>query len=105
MTKTIALIATSLIVCTVSSGALAVSKRTASTAERDVRELMHLMDTDKNGVVSKDEFMQFMSREFDRLDVDKSGTLERREMRAIRNPDWPLGQCYKRPFPQCSGGE
>jgi hypothetical protein len=35
-----------------------------------------MMDTDQNGIVSKDAFMRFVGRQFDRLDVDKSGTLE-----------------------------
>jgi Ca2+-binding EF-hand superfamily protein len=61
------------------------------------------VDKDKNGTVSKDEFMQFMSAEFDRLDVDKSGTLEHKELRPVRSPGWPLGECYKRAFPQCRG--
>jgi Ca2+-binding EF-hand superfamily protein len=38
------------------------------------------MDQDKNGVVSKEEFMQFMEAEFDRLDVDKSGGLSAEEL-------------------------
>jgi hypothetical protein len=38
------------------------------------------MDQDKNGVVSKEEFMQFMGAEFDRLDVDKSGGLTAKEL-------------------------
>lgn len=38
------------------------------------------MDKDKNGVVSKEEFLEFMSKEFDRLDVNRNEQLERREM-------------------------
>jgi Ca2+-binding EF-hand superfamily protein len=102
--KAITLIATSFVVSAISTAALAVSKGTATTADRDVRTLVRMMDKDQNGVVSKDEFMQFMSREFDRLDVNKNGTLEPREMRPIRNPSWPLGSCVRRPFPECSGG-
>jgi hypothetical protein len=51
--KSIALIATSFVIGTSSSQALAVSKRTAVTAEKDVRQLMRMMDKDTNGVVSK----------------------------------------------------
>ncbi len=58
-----------------STSAFAVSKRTWSAGARDVQNLIRLMDQDKNGVVSKEEFMQFMGAEFDRLDVDKSGGL------------------------------
>ena len=63
-----------------SSAALAYSKRTRAIANTDVRQLMRLMDTDKNGSISKDEFMQFMAQKFDRLDADKSGQLEAKEL-------------------------
>lgn len=53
----------------------AASGRTWAVGEKRVAELLHLMDQDKNGQVSKDEFMAFMSAEFDRLDRDRSGTL------------------------------
>lgn len=46
----------------------------------EVKELVQLMDTDKNGKVSRQEFMAFMSREFDRLDKDKSGELDPKEL-------------------------
>jgi hypothetical protein len=55
------------------------SALSATTASSDVRELLRLMDKDRNGSVSKDEFMQFMSQTFDRLDVNKSGQLESKE--------------------------
>jgi len=55
------------------------SKRTGATTSSDVRKLLRLMDKDRNGSVSKDEFMQFMSQTFDRLDVNKSGELESKE--------------------------
>ena len=45
-----------------------------------MQNLIRLMDQDKNGVVSKEEFMQFMAAEFDRLDVDKSGGLYGEEL-------------------------
>jgi Ca2+-binding EF-hand superfamily protein len=38
------------------------------------------MDTDKNGKISKAEWMQFMSEEFDRMDTDKSGSLDVKEL-------------------------
>ena len=45
-----------------------------------VKELMLLMDTDKNGKISKQEWMKFMEAEFDRLDKDKSGELSTQEL-------------------------
>jgi|HubBroStandDraft_2_1064218.scaffolds.fasta_scaffold1286657_1 hypothetical protein len=44
-------------------------------------ELVILMDQDKNGRVSKAEFMNFMAAEFERLDQDKSGELDVQELR------------------------
>lgn len=49
-------------------------------AEKNAKELMLLMDTDKNGKISKAEWMKFMSDEFDRLDTDKSGSLDLKEL-------------------------
>ena len=86
--KAIALIATTFVVGTISTAALAASKRNAATADRDVKKLMQLMDKDQNGVVSKDEFMQFMGQEFDRLDVNKSGVLEPAEVRYMTRIGW-----------------
>jgi hypothetical protein len=103
--KVIVLIAMPLVVSVISTAALAQSKRTTRVADRDVKTLVLMMDKDKDGTVSKDEFLAFMGREFDRLDVDKSGTLEPGEVRPMRNPTWPLGDCVHVAFPQCSGGD
>ena len=46
----------------------------------EVKQLLLLMDTDKNGKISKQEYMKFMSDEFDRLDHDKSGELDVSEL-------------------------
>ena len=48
--------------------------------EEQVKQLLLLMDTDKNGKVSKQEWMNFMKAEFDRLDKDKSGELDVKEI-------------------------
>jgi hypothetical protein len=48
--------------------------------EADVKQLLLLMDADKNGKISKEEYMRFMAAEFDRLDVDKSGELDVKEL-------------------------
>lgn len=52
--------------------------------EGDVKELLLLMDTDKNGKISKAEWMKFMSEEFDRLDKDKNGELDPQELKQSR---------------------
>jgi Ca2+-binding EF-hand superfamily protein len=55
-----------------------------SIAERNVKELLLLMDTNKNGKISKKEWMDFRSAEFDRLDTDKSGELDPKELAQSR---------------------
>jgi hypothetical protein len=55
-------------------------QRTLTLGEADVRDLLLLLDADKNGKISKKEFMDFMSAEFDRLDKDKSGELDQKEL-------------------------
>ena len=47
-------------------------------------QLLLLMDKDKNGKVSKAEFMAFMDAEFDRLDVNKDGELDVKELTQLR---------------------
>jgi EF hand len=48
--------------------------------EAEVKRLLLLMDTDKNGKISKQEWMKFMEAEFDRLDTSKSGELDAKEI-------------------------
>lgn len=48
--------------------------------EDEVKQLLSLMDTDKNGKISREEYMKFMAAEFDRLDTDKSGELDVKEL-------------------------
>ena len=53
-------------------------------ATENVKDLMLLMDTDKNGKITKEEWMKFMEQEFDRLDTDKSGALDPKELQRTR---------------------
>ncbi len=48
--------------------------------EPEVMQLLLLMDTDKNGKISKQEWMRFMEAEFDRLDKYKSGDLDVKDL-------------------------
>jgi hypothetical protein len=41
--------------------------------EPEVKQLLPLMDTDKNGKIFKKEFRSFVEQEFERLDKDKLG--------------------------------
>ena len=55
-------------------------ERKLSAGEREAKKLLLLMDRDQNGKVSKQEFMSFMEAEFDRLDRDKNGELDVKEL-------------------------
>ena len=45
-------------------------------AIENVKQLLLVMDSDKRGKISKQEWMAFMEAEFDRLDVEKKGELD-----------------------------
>jgi EF hand len=48
--------------------------------ESEVRKLVLLMNTDNEGKISKQEFMSFMEAEFNRLDKNKDGKLDVKEL-------------------------
>ena len=52
--------------------------------EPEVRQLLLLMDTDKSGKISKQEWIQFMEAEFDRLDTSHKGQLDVKELAQSR---------------------
>lgn len=60
------------------------TERSLILGEEDVKDLLLLMDTNKNGKISRQEFMSFMEAEFDRLDKDKSGELDPKELTQSR---------------------
>jgi len=76
---TVAFVA-ALVVGAASSPAFAASARGVAAGEAQARELLKLMDTDKNGKVSRQEFMRYMAAEFDRLDVNHDGELSVEEL-------------------------
>ncbi len=55
-------------------------EKKVAAGEKEAKKLLLLMDKDQNGKVSKQEFMSFMEAEFDRLDKDKSGELDVKEL-------------------------
>jgi hypothetical protein len=52
--------------------------------ENEVKQLLLLMDQDKDGKISKQDFMSFMDAEFSRLDRDQSGKLDVKELTQSR---------------------
>jgi EF hand len=42
-------------------------------------DIMHMMDTEKSGFVTKDQFMKFHEAMFDKMDKNKDGKLSREE--------------------------
>jgi 5S rRNA maturation endonuclease (ribonuclease M5) len=48
------------------------------------KQLLILMDTDKNGKVSRQEFMSFMEAEFNRLDINHDGELDVHELTQLQ---------------------
>jgi hypothetical protein len=54
---------------------------TLALGDDAVKHLLLLMEPDKNGKISKQEWMRFMGEEFDRLDKDKNGELDAQELR------------------------
>ena len=76
----ISLAAVALVVAATSTPTFAASARGVAAGESLARQLLPLMDTDKNGRVSRQEFMRYMEAEFDRLDVDHNGELTVREL-------------------------
>jgi len=55
-------------------------QKKVAAGENPSKQLLLLMDTDKNGKVSKAEFMAFMDAEFDRLDVNHDSELDVKEL-------------------------
>jgi hypothetical protein len=52
--------------------------------EAEVKRLMLLIDPNERGKITKQQWMKFMAAEFDRLDKDKSGELDAKELAQSR---------------------
>jgi hypothetical protein len=50
-------------------------------AIENVKQLLLVMDTDKSGKISKQQWVAFMEAEFDRLDIEKKGELDQTAIR------------------------
>jgi hypothetical protein len=56
----------------------------ARLSDEQVRQLLLLMDTNKDGKITKQEWMKFMEAEFERLDRDHSGDLDATDLASSR---------------------
>jgi len=59
-------------------------EKNLAIGEAEARRMLLLMDRDQNGKVSKQEFMAFMEAEFERLDKNKDGELDVKELTYTR---------------------
>jgi Ca2+-binding EF-hand superfamily protein len=66
------------------SAVAADSQDKLARADGNVKELLLLMDTDMNGKISKREWLSFMEAEFNKLDKDGNGELDRKELAQSR---------------------
>ena len=55
-----------------------------AAGEVEAKRLLLLMDRDQSGKVSRKEFMSFMEEEFKRLDINKDGELDVKELTQSR---------------------
>jgi uncharacterized membrane protein YdfJ with MMPL/SSD domain len=60
--------------------ARAQEKQKKAAAEAEAKQLLLLMDTNKEGRVSKQEWMKFMGEEFDRLDTNHDGYVDVKDL-------------------------
>jgi hypothetical protein len=77
MTKTGKLVtyfAIAIAALTASYAAFGASTHALILGEQQVQQLLRLMDTDRNGRVSKAEFMSFMSQEFETSTIAANST-------------------------------
>jgi len=73
-----------LVAGTVAGTATASDNQRVAAGLPTTKKLLLLMDTDKNGKVSKQEFMSFMEAEFDRLDINHDGELDVHELMQLQ---------------------
>jgi Ca2+-binding EF-hand superfamily protein len=87
MSKTLRLALAVFVLCTIGGWTgIAVAQapeQNLEQGEMTTAELLTLMDKDRNGKISRQEFMDFMSAEFDRLDVNKDGELDPDELKNL----------------------
>lgn len=62
------------------SSSLPKQQDNVALGEDNIKRLLPLMDTDKNGKISREEFMKYMDAEFKRLDKNNDGQLDVKEL-------------------------
>ena len=83
-----------LLVLTVTIGKFAFGQKDEITRRPDpvtlaiqyAKGIVFLMDTDKQGKITKEAWMKFMAAEFDKLDTDRCGTLDPEKMQKANEP-------------------
>jgi len=72
------------VVTPTSAAEKAEQEKKLAEATEAAKKLLLLMDTDKSGKVSKEEWMKFMEVEFERLDTNHDGQLDVKELTQSR---------------------
>src|SRR5262249_60152216 len=88
--RLLSVVATWLPVQAMSTAAFAFNKHIDAGTDASVRRLFRLMDKDKNGTVSKNEFMNYFSERVDRLDVDHNRGRTQSGVRPMLIPNWAI---------------
>jgi Ca2+-binding EF-hand superfamily protein len=83
----IAILAASLVVQVGPAVAQSFGPKTEHMVDTSIRRLLREMDRDKNGTVSKSEFLRHFSERFDRLDVNRDRRLQADELRPMLIPN------------------
>jgi Ca2+-binding EF-hand superfamily protein len=61
-----------------------IKEEKVAEGEAYAKQMLVLMDRDKSGKVSRQEYMDFMAAEFERLDKNKDGELDVKELTQVR---------------------
>lgn len=78
------LVASSAGVIAAQDAASTVKEKNVAAGETESKRLLLPMDRDQSGKVSRQEFMDFTMAEFDRLDKNKDGELDVKELTQTR---------------------
>jgi sulfatase maturation enzyme AslB (radical SAM superfamily) len=55
----------------------------ASMEKMKVMDVMHMIDTEKSGKVTKEQYMKFMEAVFDKMDTERTGVLSEEQWKRI----------------------